>query len=363
MGHGESAASRRNADADAVFVVSGSSRGIGLQFVSALLGRTRGRILACCRSPASADRLIELASRHPDRVSILPLDVEDQDSIDTLANAVAAEYRRVDLLFNVAGILGDGGATAPGPERSMSAIERGWMEKSLSVNVVGPTMLARALSPLMRTTGRRAVEMTGVAASGDDAGGGIVGRVRVELPAGRPPTVVVNLSARVGSISDNMSGGWYSYRASKAALNMATRTMGHELRRQGTYVVALHPGTTDTGLSEPFRRSVGEGRLFPVEFTVRTVRSSLFPSLLFLCVIFSSSRLRDVVTDPVNFFIFIFFLVLLCRWINCWPSSNLSTNEIREGSTVSFQLVSKDSFPVFPVFIYHSSEYIYLYLE
>jgi NAD(P)-dependent dehydrogenase (short-subunit alcohol dehydrogenase family) len=225
------------------------------------------------------------------------LDVEDQDTIDALASVVFEKYRRVDMLFNVAGILGDGGSTTPGPERSISAIEREWMTKSLSVNVVGPTMLVKALSPLMRTAGRRTVEMaTGVvASSGDDddaSRGGIVGRARVvELPPGRPPTVIVNLSARVGSISDNKSGGWYSYRTSKAALNMMTRTMGHELRRQGTYVVAWHPGTTDTGLSEPFRRSVGEGRLFPVEFTVRsryrTLAPSLFPSLLFfLSVLF-----------------------------------------------------------------------------
>ena len=279
----ESAASRRNADADAVFVVSGSSRGIGLQLVSALLHRTKGKVVACCRSPSSAHRLIELASVHPpDRVSILHLDVEDQDTIDALANDVFAKYRRVDMLFNVAGILGDGGSTTPGPERSIASIERGWMEKSLSVNVVGPTMLVKALSPLLRTAGRRSVEMTTgvVAPSGDDD---VDGARRVELPPGRPPTVIVNLSARVGSISDNKSGGWYSYRTSKAALNMMTRTMGHELRRQGTYVVAWHPGTTDTGLSEPFRRSVGEGRLFPVEFSVRyrtTLPLSIFQSLL-----------------------------------------------------------------------------------
>ena len=359
----ESAASKRNADADAVFVVSGSSRGIGLQLVSALLYRTRGKIVACCRSPSSAHRLIELASMHPpDRVSILHLDVEDQDTIDALANVVFEKYRRVDMLFNVAGILGDGGSTTPGPERSISAIEREWMTKSLSVNVVGPTMLVKALSPLMRTAGRRTVEMTTgvVASSGDDdaSRGGIVGKARVvELPPGRPPTVIVNLSARVGSISDNKSGGWYSYRTSKAALNMMTRTMGHELRRQGTYVVAWHPGTTDTGLSEPFRRSVGEGRLFPVEFTVRsgyrTLDPSLFPSMLFF--------------SPFYFGRFIFFFVLLCRSINCWPSSNRSTNEIREGSTVSFSpVVSEDLFPPFSLVFIHQScpkTYSYLYRE
>ena len=80
--------------------------------------------------------------------------------------------------------------------------------------------------------------------------------------------MVANLSARVGSISDNGLGGWYSYRMSKSALNQATRTMAHELKRQSTWCIALHPGTTDTDLSKPFQKNVQEGRLFPVDFTV-----------------------------------------------------------------------------------------------
>ncbi|KAL3823334.1 hypothetical protein ACHAXA_010469 [Cyclostephanos tholiformis] len=256
------ATGRRNADEDAIFVVSGSSRGIGLQFVIALLGRTAGKVLACCRSPSSARRLNELIDAYPDRLVVMPLDLEDQSTINDLARTIATEYRRVDVLLNVAGILGDGGRTTSGPERSISGIEREWMERSFIVNVIGPTMLTRALSPLMRTNGgRKFARVTCGGITDGDV-------VEVELPIGRPPTIIVNLSARVGSISDNMSGGWYSYRMSKSALNMATRTMGHELRRQGTWIVSLHPGTTDTELSSPFRRGVDGRRLFPVEFTV-----------------------------------------------------------------------------------------------
>ena len=86
--------------------------------------------------------------------------------------------------------------------------------------------------------------------------------------AGRPQAVVANLSARVGSISDNGLGGWYSYRMSKTALNQATRTMALEFRRKGVWCVSLHPGTTQTDLSAPFAKNVKEGRLFPVDFTV-----------------------------------------------------------------------------------------------
>jgi NAD(P)-dependent dehydrogenase (short-subunit alcohol dehydrogenase family) len=225
----------------------------------------KGKVIACCRSPTAATSLINLASKHPDRIQILPLDMEDQSSIDALASIIAQTYHRVDALFNVAGILGDGKMTS-GPERSLANIERDWMEKTLAVNVVGPTMLIKALSPLMRSNGRRSVKMnTRTSVKGDDQQ---MDPPEIVLPVGRPPTVVANLSARVGSISDNQLGGWYTYRLSKAALNQVTRTLGHELKRQGTWIVALHPGTTDTDLSKPFQGNVREGKLFPVEFTV-----------------------------------------------------------------------------------------------
>lgn len=248
---------KRNNDSGAVYVINGSSRGIGLQFVKSLLERTKGKIVACCRSPATATELNNIAAKHPNRVQILPLDVEDQTSIDTLASTIATEYQRVDALFNVAGILGDG-KTTPGPERAIANIERDWLEKTLAVNTIGPIMLSKALSPLMRTTGRRSIKFT------DQENN----QLDIPLPKDRSTTIIVNLSARVGSISDNQLGGWYSYRLSKSALNQATKTMALELKRQGTWTLALHPGTTQTDLSAPFQKNVQEGRLFPVEFTV-----------------------------------------------------------------------------------------------
>ena len=76
------------------------------------------------------------------------------------------------------------------------------------------------------------------------------------------------LSARVGSIDDNRLGGWHSYRASKAALNMLLRTCAIELvRRNPTAIcVSLHPGTVDTALSKPFQTNVPQGKLFTPEF-------------------------------------------------------------------------------------------------
>ena len=88
-------------------------------------------------------------------------------------------------------------------------------------------------------------------------------------------TVFAALSARVGSISDNRLGGWYAYRASKAALNMLLKTLAIEYARRypESIVAGLHPGTVDTGLSRPFTRRTPEGRLFPAERSARHLLS------------------------------------------------------------------------------------------
>jgi NAD(P)-dependent dehydrogenase (short-subunit alcohol dehydrogenase family) len=88
---------------------------------------------------------------------------------------------------------------------------------------------------------------------------------------------IAALSARVGSISDNRLGGWYSYRASKAALNMVMKSAAIEYSRRlpGVKIVAFHPGTTDTALSRPFQRGVPEGKLFAPDFVAQRLASLL----------------------------------------------------------------------------------------
>lgn len=85
------------------------------------------------------------------------------------------------------------------------------------------------------------------------------------------PTKIAVFSARVGSISDNRSGGWYSYRASKAALNMLLKTVAIELARRAKNIkiISFHPGTTDTPLSKPFHKNVPEDKLFSTEFVAQ----------------------------------------------------------------------------------------------
>ena len=200
----------------------------------------QGTIVACCRSPSNSEGINSLVNslsqEAANRVSIQPLDLEDQNSIEALANSIKSSHNRVDILLNVAGILGDG-STTPGPERSLRGMDREWTMKSFNVNYIGPMFLSQACAPMMKKK--------------RDGG----------------KSVIANLSARVGSISDNGLGGWISYRSSKAALNQATRTAAYELKRQGTYAITLHPGTTKTDLSKPFQANVREDRLFPVDFT------------------------------------------------------------------------------------------------
>lgn len=88
------------------------------------------------------------------------------------------------------------------------------------------------------------------------------------LVKGQSDCVISVFSARIGSIDDNRSGGWYSYRASKAALNMLLKTAAIEYARRAKNVklIAFHPGTTDTALSKPFQRSVSPDSLFTTEF-------------------------------------------------------------------------------------------------
>jgi NAD(P)-dependent dehydrogenase (short-subunit alcohol dehydrogenase family) len=93
----------------------------------------------------------------------------------------------------------------------------------------------------------------------------------VTLVKGQSDCVISVLSARIGSIDDNRSGGWYSYRASKAALNMLLKTAAIEYARRAKNVklITFHPGTTDTALSKPFQRSVKPDNLFTPEFVAK----------------------------------------------------------------------------------------------
>jgi NAD(P)-dependent dehydrogenase (short-subunit alcohol dehydrogenase family) len=214
-----------------VALVQGASRGLGLAFIERLLARGRTHVVATARDPAGSAGLRALAERSGPRLLCVPLDVEDEASIETAAARIGAVHPRIHLLVNCAGLLHDTGLR---PEKRLEDADPASLRRLFDINAIGPLLVARHFLPLLR--------------HGDRA-------------------VLANLSARVGSIGDNRLGGWYGYRASKAAQNMFTRTLAIELRRRAPALVcvALHPGTVDTDLSAPFRGSGPPGQRFAPE--------------------------------------------------------------------------------------------------
>ncbi len=217
-------------------LVVGASRGIGLGFVRHLINDENvAAVIAACRNPQSASELKQIADANEKRLRLRSLDVTDEESVAGAAAELAGEIARLDLLINCAGVLHRGDAIAP--ERRLAEVESGKLLRSFEVHAVGPALLAKHLSPLFDQKDR---------------------------------AVFASLSARVGSIGDNRLGGWYSYRASKAAHNMILRNLSIELRRRhrGLICVSLHPGTVDTDLSRPFQQGVPAERLFSIDRAV-----------------------------------------------------------------------------------------------
>ena len=223
-------------------LIQGASRGIGLELVRQLLSDPRcGRVFATGRSVQEAAALQALVEEHGERLQLVTMDVREDASIEAAAAELRQQTDELHLLFNVAGILHrDMGQRQQGmrPEKRLAELKRAHLQESFEINAFGPILVAQALMPLL---------------------------------AKGHPAHIVNLSARVGSIEDNRLGGWYAYRASKAAQNQFTRTLAVECARvaKSVCVLALHPGTTDTGLSEPFQKNVPAEKLFSVERAAR----------------------------------------------------------------------------------------------
>ncbi|MDJ0943966.1 MAG: SDR family NAD(P)-dependent oxidoreductase [Kiloniellales bacterium] len=202
-------------------MVVGASGGLGHAFVEALLEDPALRgLLACSR----ADPCLS----HP-KAAWQQMDLEDEASIATAAEAAESVLGPLHLVIVASGLLHDGAGLQP--EKTWRSLEAEALERSYRVNAVGPALLAKHLLPRLDRSRKSAFAV---------------------------------VTARVGSISDNQLGGWYAYRASKAAANMLVRTLSIELARRnpGALCVALHPGTVDTPLSRPFQRGVPEGKLF-----------------------------------------------------------------------------------------------------
>lgn len=200
--------------------------------VAAVFGASGGIGRALCEALiAGGTQTVYAGSRRgegPDLPGIQPFafDLKDEASIAGAAEAMRDDPPEWIIVATGVLTLADG----TGPERTYKRLDAGTMAEVLALNTIGPALIAKHTLAIM--------------------------------PRGRPCTFAA-LSARVGSISDNRLGGWHSYRASKAALNMLIRNFALEMARTHpeSVIVGLHPGTVESTLSAPFQSGLADGQL------------------------------------------------------------------------------------------------------
>ncbi len=203
-------------------VIVGASGGIGRAFVRRRVEQG-AEVVACARTEP-----VDL----PGNVRLVFVDIEDESTVKAASLEVGEGVNEVIV---ASGMLHEE-ARGVRPEKALRQLDFAKLATTFAVNAIGPMIVAKYFIPLFDAESR------GLFAA---------------------------LSARVGSIEDNRMGGWYGYRASKAALNQFLKTASIELKRTHPelIVAGLHPGTVDTSLSKPFQRGVPETKLFAPEYS------------------------------------------------------------------------------------------------
>ena len=173
------------------------------------------------------------SNENSDRVKNLYIDIEDEESIKDCIKNLSKDIK-FDLVFVATGILHNDNDIFP--EKSIRDISQSKLEKVLLVNTIGPALVGKYFIPYLRKDSK---------------------------------SIFAFLSARVGSISDNKLGGWYSYRASKTALNQIIKNFSIEVRRSNpnAIFIGLQPGTVKSFLSKPFEKNVRPENLFTPEYS------------------------------------------------------------------------------------------------
>lgn len=188
-------------------LITGANRGVGLALVDAYLA-DGWQVYACCRQPAQASALQQRRQHHP-ALTLLALDVTNHAAIDALSQQLADVS--LDLLINNAGYYGPKGY-------GFGHTDADEWRKVLEINTIAPLKLAEAFYPQLSR---------------------------------QQPGKITCLSSKVGSMTENTSGGGYIYRSSKAALNSVVKSLSNDLLPQGIIAVALHPGWVQTEMGGP----------------------------------------------------------------------------------------------------------------
>jgi NAD(P)-dependent dehydrogenase (short-subunit alcohol dehydrogenase family) len=217
----------------------------GLEAPSTLLitGSTIGIALAHCLAEESSAKEIWLTwrTKRPEVYSEKITCVQMDACVEEEVAAVLGRTKKLDGIINTIGLLHDESVS---PEKSISRLNPASLEKTLAANLLPTLMLAKHARKALKDSER---------------------------------SWFASVSGRVGSIADNESGGWYSYRASKAALNMALKTLAIEWRfaLPRCTVASLHPGTVKSPLSEPFTQRTAPERLFTPEQSAEHLKKVL----------------------------------------------------------------------------------------
>ena len=169
-----------------------------------------------------------------DKIASHFLDIEDETSIQNAATIISKDVK-FDMVIVATGMLHDHDIK---PEKSIRDLSKNKFQQLFNINTIAPAMIVKHFMPKLNRE-RQAVFAV--------------------------------ISARVGSISDNKLGGWYAYRASKAALNMILKNASIEIKRsnKNAIIIGLHPGTVDSNLSKPFQSAVSTQKLFTAEYSVQ----------------------------------------------------------------------------------------------
>ena len=190
-------------------LITGANRGIGFELARQYVEQGN-KIYAGARNPQDASALEELAKKYPERLEILPLDVTDEGSIEKSRVIVELSTNRLDILIN--------NAADHISEETIDTFQADGAIALLRVNAIGPVLLCQEFLPLLK---------------------------------GSAEAKIINISSEAGSISKMDRFRGYSYYASKAALNMFTRSLAHDPELKGSIVVAIHPGWVSTDLGGP----------------------------------------------------------------------------------------------------------------
>jgi len=190
-------------------LITGVNRGIGLEFVRQY-AFDGWRVLACCRSPESADVLNDLAKQYADQVKLYALDVANHEQIEQLSKSLSSET--IDLLINNAGVY----PSARGDDFGKTDYEA-WAY-AFEVNTMSPLKMSEAFVKQITKSKLK---------------------------------TIVTITSKMGSIADNHRGGSYVYRSSKSAVNIVVKSLAVDLESDGITAVLLHPGWVRTDMGGP----------------------------------------------------------------------------------------------------------------